>query len=526
MPILHQPIIQILEFPPTFLPLKKRIEESGYTFVDIDSPEAGLSVALAFAPLSVQISYDDLVERVQKLKQKHPQIPLLGAHFGRMRFKKNEAYFAGVQFLYNLPFEEEIFLNKLFEISPPPVEAEDLSLSDLMPINIIEIESATSIPFSLYLFLPYNQKILLYYQKDQKLDEERVKKFKANSQATLYIRRAEIKAYKKYCIDLVAGPGAGLAGLSEVEKRRKSGERLMGLMADFFNNEDISFEDSQMAVENLKGVVEGLETPGASSEVREQVSQLAAQRLTQVNHAQNVAAYCVLFGMAINQGDPTTLKLGGLLHDLGLSDMPPELIGQDIDKLPEEEAAKYKLHPGSGKRTIEERKIALPPGVLDMVLYHHERPDGSGYPYGKQGADIPVLAKICAFADEFDKLTSVRPGYRQLSPSEAVRRIAGLDGEKPSSVYEESLHRPLVDLILKPKSTPARSSRESATLGSVRGSSSRDRSINTSVISIRRLLETTNLKQKYSAGLSEKDSELLRLQQELLEHFKRCKAIP
>src|ERR1035437_9638102 len=60
---------------------------------------------------------------------------------------------------------------------------------------------------------------------------------------------------------------------------------------------------------------------------------------------------------------------------------------------------------------------------------------------------------VCAFANEFDKLTSIRPGFPQLSPAEAFRRIAGLDGEPPLPIYDPAFHKPLIDKFLA-KSEP------------------------------------------------------------------------
>jgi HD-GYP domain-containing protein (c-di-GMP phosphodiesterase class II) len=515
-----QPLISVLEFPPTLMPLKERIESFGYSFFHQESADSGLSSPLAIVPLSMQTSLDNLTERIQSFRIKDPVTPLVGINLGRMRFKKNEAYAAGIQFLYSLPFEEEILVNKIFELCPPPVADDQLTFQQLMPVRVIEIGSATELPFSLYLYLPYNQKILLYYQKNQKLDEERIQKFKDNAHWTLYIRRTDIRAYKKYCADLFHKNDFVSGEAGQEDLRRKSAERLLGLMGDFFCDEDASTEDAQVALENLKSVVDFIETNGTSPELVKQVSQLAAHRLTQVNHAQNVAAYCCLFGLALNQGDPSTLKLGGLLHDLGLSDMPPELIGQDIEKMSHEDAAVYRLHPGSGKISIEEKKIPVPSGVFDMVLFHHERPDGSGYPYGKKSNEIPILAKICAFADEFDKLTSIRVGYRQLSPVEAVRRIAGLDGEKPLSLYEEAVHRPLVDLLLKPKMEKRAHTSQSKTESS-HSVAAPESPIKSNFVTFKKLLENSSISKTHSAGLSSEDVTTAPIWKELADHFDR-----
>jgi HD-GYP domain-containing protein (c-di-GMP phosphodiesterase class II) len=521
MPAASQPLIQLLDFPSSMRPLQQRLEESGYLFFPPQSKEVGLSPNLALAPLSMETNLEDLTEGVRKLRQSFPEVSIVGVSFGRLRFKKNEAYTAGVQFLYTLPFEEELLLNKVFELSPPLSLEEDISPDQLMAVSVIEIESAPFLPFSLYLYLPFNRKILLYYQRDQKLDEARVKKFKENAHHTLYIRRSDIKSYKKFWADLIARPESQKSGLGEVDARRKSAERLMGLMGDFFQDENLSDDQGQMTLDNLKNVVEALESPQASLELSRDVAKLAAQRLTHISHAQNVAAYCCLFGLALNVGDATTLKLGGLLHDLGLSDMAAHLVGQDLTRMSPEDAAQYKLHPGSGKLTIEEKKMKLPPGVMDMILYHHERPDGSGYPYGKKGPEIPPLAKVCSFADEFDKLTSVRSGYRQLNPIEAVRRIAGLDGSPPLPVYEESFHKPLVNLLLKPKTKSPPGGDLSQTKTGIVQTANREPSISRTLgVTVRNLLSFPQMKKSPLPAESLQNPEHAAIWKDFHDHFK------
>ena len=71
------------------------------------------------------------------------------------------------------------------------------------------------------------------------------------------------------------------------------------------------------------------------------------------------------------------------------------------------------------------RKAQLPEPVVNIVLYHHERFDGKGYPTGLNGADIPLEARIVAIADAFDAMTSDRPYRKKLSAKEAIHNPQG-----------------------------------------------------------------------------------------------------
>jgi HD-GYP domain-containing protein (c-di-GMP phosphodiesterase class II) len=120
------------------------------------------------------------------------------------------------------------------------------------------------------------------------------------------------------------------------------------------------------------------------------------------------------------------VRLGFLLHDIGKWQVPREII-QKPGPLDDEELKIMRLHPVAGVQMIADVKVLEP--AFDVIRFHHEKWDGSGYPYSKKGEDIPLAARIFAIADVFDALTSDRP-YRTRSFTleeavEIVREGAG-----------------------------------------------------------------------------------------------------
>lgn len=451
------PVLSI--FSPLLNSLKERFVGLGYDLVDLSQDDlianwkANESTnpqtpTLGLVPLSGELTLDQIQTRTKSIREECPDLYIVGSYSGKLAYKLNDLYQAGLNGYYQCPLEEELLINKAFELAPLEVDDKELSYDQLLRINIIEIEKMKDLSFNVYLYLPMNQKIILYLEESRPIDERVIKKFRENRHYSMYIRRSDIRKYLDYCRHLLESNSAD-AELSELERVKEKSKKIAGLMGGFFSDDSMSEEESKAMFENIKSVIEGLEDEsGSKRNLLKSVSQFASQQMTHISHAQNVSAYCCLFGMALGIMEPETLRMGGLLHDLGLSDLPSSLIGRNLEEMGEEEAAKYKLHPGGGKYSIEEKKLQVPQAVVDMVLYHHERPDGSGYPYGLKAEDIPPIAKVCAFADEFDKLTSVRTGYRQLSPTEAMLRLSGRDGLPPESVFEPDFHGPLVDLFM------------------------------------------------------------------------------
>ncbi len=135
-------------------------------------------------------------------------------------------------------------------------------------------------------------------------------------------------------------------------------------------------------------------------------------------HSEKVAEISVEIGKALGLPEEALekLRLGALLHDIGKLGIPPEIINKP-GKLTPEEYEEVKEHAIWGYRILKPVKAFE--DIIPMVLYHHERCDGSGYPEGLKCSQIPLLAKIVAVADVIEAMTVERP-YKKPHPLEEV----------------------------------------------------------------------------------------------------------
>lgn len=451
-----QVIPMLSTLPPSMEPIKIRLEALGYLLPNFGSAEMNEIKLLAppkvaLVPLTFKMSVEQIQKRISTYLQLYSgaKTHFVAIYSGRLVHQMSELLRVGIKNFFQVPLEDEMLVNKLYELSPIPAEHKNLSLDQLTRVSIVEIEKTKQMPFNLYLYLPANLKTLLYIEKGKAIDERTIKKFHENQNYNLYIHRSDIKAYQDYGRQVIMEYGYE-ESLALAEKNKQVAGRIGGLMGAFFSDADYSETDGQQMLENLKAFTHELPaTLGKSGDLQKNTSQLASQKLSSSTHSLNVAAYCALFGMTLGLENAESLRMGGLLHDVGLSELPPDLAALSKTLMSDAESKKYQSHAVLGKNAIERLKLAVPQEVLDMVIYHHEHSDGSGYPEGRKADQISPYAKVCAFADEFDKLTSVRSSYPQLSPTEAIKRIAGLDGSKPSPIYDAAFHRPLVDAFLK-----------------------------------------------------------------------------
>lgn len=136
-------------------------------------------------------------------------------------------------------------------------------------------------------------------------------------------------------------------------------------------------------------------------------------------HCLNVAIICNVFGHWIRMSpeDIDILTLAGLLHDVGKMEIPESIIKKP-EILTDREYSVVKLHPKRGYNLLA--PIRMDERIKRVALMHHERCDGSGYPYGLKGDQIDEFAKMVAIVDIYDAMTSARVYRGPLCPFEVI----------------------------------------------------------------------------------------------------------
>lgn len=140
-------------------------------------------------------------------------------------------------------------------------------------------------------------------------------------------------------------------------------------------------------------------------------------------HCLNVAMLSISTGISLklSEHELHILGLAGVLHDIGKMFIPIEILNKPA-KLTEKEFEIIKTHPVNAAKQL---KNLVPQEVLRAIEDHHERLDGTGYPYGKEGSNIGLYTKILAISDVYDSLTSDRPYRKSIFPNEVVEYLMG-----------------------------------------------------------------------------------------------------
>ncbi|RRJ54826.1 HD-GYP domain-containing protein [Paenibacillus oralis] len=156
-------------------------------------------------------------------------------------------------------------------------------------------------------------------------------------------------------------------------------------------------------------------------------------------HSRNVMRYARALSkkLQLPESDIYYLEIGALLHDIGKIGVPEHVLMKS-GKLTDTELDAIRLHPEYGYQIIKEIEELKCKGVHDIVLHHHERMDGKGYPKGLKGKEIPLQARIVSICDAFDAMTTSRSYRQALGVETAIEQLKKNSGDQFDSDIVEA----------------------------------------------------------------------------------------
>ena len=144
-------------------------------------------------------------------------------------------------------------------------------------------------------------------------------------------------------------------------------------------------------------------------------------------HSERVAVYArgIAHGLGMSPADALSIEYAALLHDVGKVGIPAATLTKP-GRLTSDEYDEVKLHPVTASKVLS--GVELLEDTLPLIEHHHERLDGSGYPYGLVDNDIPAGARVLAVADSFDAMTSTRAYRPAMSHNDALVELQSESG--------------------------------------------------------------------------------------------------
>lgn len=176
-------------------------------------------------------------------------------------------------------------------------------------------------------------------------------------------------------------------------------------------------------------------------ELNEVISKVEKKDIYTLHHSERVREYSRKIGekLGLDGERLENLVFASIYHDVGKIYIPDEILNKP-GYLTEEEMKYVKRHPLDGSRMINETFLKYTNIIIEQ---HHERLNGTGYPYGLKGDEIMLEARIIAVADSYDAMTSDRPYRKGMEPALAVKELISMEGTH----YDKNVVDALIEIL-------------------------------------------------------------------------------
>jgi HD-GYP domain-containing protein (c-di-GMP phosphodiesterase class II) len=385
---------------------------------------------LAFLLFGTPPAGTSMMEVAQVARMKYPSLPIWFVTSTRTNFDRFECQKNGFTDAFLVPIDSDVLRQTLRE---ELTRATRGLVRSFRPVSLIDLRPNEELEFDTYLYLPVNRKHLRISVAGDSLDEKQYAKLSKTQVNAVRVPTDQMPHFYEHAGRKLRELHAGV-GMTETERRERMTGAIRGLMASVFNDDSTAatIEQGRSLIGDCQQIVRAFIVGNdKSNDWYEKMLRVTGAEASTYNHSGNVATFGALFALASGAAKPEDVALAGLLHDMGIADIPPAVQSKEATARTRDEEEEYQKHVEHTLNIIKFRKMILPEPVTKAIAQHHERWSGTGYPKGYAGARISKEAQLLALADEFDYRTMTRDGHVRLAPALAFQTI-----------YEESVNDP------------------------------------------------------------------------------------
>lgn len=270
------------------------------------------------------------------------------------------------------------------------------------------------------------EKFILILKIGQRADTEQINKYKTQSVFDLWIHISDQEA--------ITNQVRSVAGMEFPENCKDLDSKMQVLSRAVDDLFSFASENqfTQQSLEDSKAVTQSVVVLLESHPKLEDIlSTMEGIDDNLLKHGMAVSALTVMIAKKMGWRSKVTLEklaLGGLLHDIGIKAIPNEIYKKPLFLLNDDEKEWYETHPFKGAEMLS-RLGLVPQDVICMVMQHHEKPDGDGYPQQLKGVEIHPYAQILCAADDFADLTLPNPNCPEPKiPKQAIEHLELVKG--------------------------------------------------------------------------------------------------
>lgn len=397
--------------------VEARLYEAQPTATSAPSQPAPLFALFGPPPEQVPV-----LELATALKTEFPGLPTYLAGPAKDGFNKELLIQSGFTDVFMLPFDRQLLREALGRL----LDGTGLPPRAFSTVQLNDLEAGATFEFDLYVYLPANTKYLKLLPSGDALDAERLQRLKTRHVRSVFTPASQADLFRSYMARRLAHLPQDQR-LSETQRREHMRNEVRGFIADLFSPHNASLATGRIATDDCRGIIEAYVMNSDYRTQLQRLRELLGNLGSPYSHASNVSMLAALLSMALGVGKPEDFAIAGLLHDLGETEVSSVILETPRSKWSKGDTELYRKHPQHTIDTLQANRMILPEIVHKMILQHHERYDGSGYPKGVSGIALSKESQILGLADELEERSSLTPGAGREEP------LAVLDSLKKQS---------------------------------------------------------------------------------------------
>ena len=307
------------------------------------------------------------------------------------------------------------------------------------PAPLVTLEPEKGAHFDLYLAIPSpaGQRYVLYKSSELDLTYEKCAYLLDRGVKNLYISDDDAPAYFEF-VDRTLTEKLTAPNTTPEKKSQILYSTTSALVQATFNR-----PDSPVLIRTNKTLVEHtLQAITTDPGILRTMVSTFAMDYSLYTHSVNVATLgtgLLLEMKVVENKDISDIAMGYLLHDIGKTRVPSEVL-MKTGILTKQELSEIERHPQYGVDLMQSHE-SIGPGAIEVIRTHHEKLDGSGYPYRLSADKIPLETRICSAVDVFDALTSNRPYKKAMSGYDTIQLIMDhMSHELDKDILSQMIH--------------------------------------------------------------------------------------
>lgn len=290
---------------------------------------------------------------------------------------------------------------------------------EFVPISPLVLRPDTKGQFDI--FIRRGTKFVLFNANSLTITRDKVQELANSKTADLYIDKQGLEHYKRYIQENIADL-LDDESVSPEERAKAWASTAHELGRELFEKA-LPGPTFERRFQRFNALIENSTRFLQSPKSLKQLSRFISKGYESYHHGISTMVYTVSLMQEYEFEDTKILAcgMGALLHDIGKTGLPAEVVSADPATLTDDQKELIALHPMVGARTCS--SFNLPTAASNCILFHHEREDGTGYPTKASGSELPIHTKILALCNVYDNLTRNTPYRKALTPFAALKSI-------------------------------------------------------------------------------------------------------